>query len=70
MNYLLGRSGALYIAIRQFVLQGFPTTITFTSLEELSLIALPYSIKIFPLSLIKSPLSIPGPLGFEPIRRA
>jgi len=52
------------------VLQGFPTTITLISLLALSLIAFPVEMKILPLSFKRSALSIPGPLGLDPTKRA
>jgi hypothetical protein len=45
-----------------FVLAGLPTTTTLTFLFAWSLSAFPVSTKIFPLSLSKSDLSIPGPI--------
>ena len=45
-----GMSGALFIAIRQLVLAGLPTTSTFTSSAALSLSALPWTVKILPFS--------------------
>ena len=45
-----GMSGALFIAIRQLVLAGLPTTSTFRSSAALSLSALPCTVKILPFS--------------------
>ena len=36
LNLSVGISGAFFIAIRQFVLAGFPTTITLTSFDATS----------------------------------
>ena len=65
-----GISLTLFAKINEFVLQGFPTTTTLMFLLALSLIYFPVSMKIYPLSLRRSPLSIPGPLGLAPTKRA
>jgi hypothetical protein len=66
----LGISLTLFAKINEFVLQGFPTTTTLIFLLALSLIYFPVSMKIYPLSLSRSPLSIPGPLGLAPTSKA
>ena len=65
-----GTSGAFERAIRQFVLQGFPTTSTRTSLAAWSLIACPWGLKIPPLTESRSPRSMPAFRGIEPTSNA
>ena len=55
-----GMDFALFIAIRQLVLQGLPTTSTRTSEAAFFSIAFPWPMKILPLMPSKSPRSIPG----------
>ena len=61
-----GTSGALGIAIRQFVLHGLPTTTTRTSFAAADWIALPVLVKIGPFMRIRSPRSIPCLRGMLP----
>ncbi len=65
-----GTSGALERAIKQLVLHGLPTTRTRTSLAALAAIARPWGLKIPPLTLSKSPRSMPALRGMEPTSRA
>ena len=57
-------------AIRQFVLHGLPTTSTRTSLAAWSLIASPWGLKIPPLTMSRSPRSMPALRGIEPTSSA
>mmetsp|Transcript_10300 Transcript_10300/g.24177 ORF Transcript_10300/g.24177 Transcript_10300/m.24177 type:complete len:247 (+) Transcript_10300:247-987(+) len=63
-------SGALAEAMRQLVLAGLPTISTFTFLLAEALMALPVAVKMAPLSLSRSPRSMPGPRGLAPTRKA
>ncbi len=63
-------SGALFIAIRQFVLAGLPTTSTFTSEAARAFSALPWPVKIFPFSASSSARSMPLVRGREPTSSA
>ena len=63
-------SGALFIAIRQFVLAGLPTTSTFTSAAARAFSALPWTVKILPLALSSSARSMPFVRGREPTSSA
>ena len=54
-----GTSGALLMAIRQFVLAGLPTTSTFTSAAAFAFRALPWPVKISPFSESSSARSMP-----------
>jgi hypothetical protein len=65
-----GTPGALDRAIRQFVLQGFPTTRMRTSEAALAAMASPCGLKIPPFTLSRSPRSMPALRGTEPTRRA
>jgi len=65
-----GTSGAERIAIRQFVLHGFPTTATRRSSAAWSLSARPWPVKIGPFSRMRSPRSMPLPRGLLPTSRA
>ncbi len=65
-----GTSGALERAIRQLVLQGFPTTRTRTSAAAFSAMARPCGLKMPPLTLSRSPRSMPALRGMEPTRSA
>ncbi len=61
---------ALFIAIRQFVLQGFPITSTRTSFAAFFSIAWPWPMKILPLIPSKSFRSIPALRGTLPTSSA
>ena len=63
-------SGALFIAIRQLVLAGLPTTSTFTSSAASSFSALPCTVKILPFSESSSARSMPFVRGREPTSSA
>jgi len=65
-----GTSGALARAMRQLVLQGFPTTSTRTSDAALAAMARPWGPKMLPLMVRRSPRSIPALRGMEPTSRA
>ena len=65
-----GTPSALFMAIRQLVLQGLPTTSTRISAAALAAIALPWPVKTFPLILSRSPRSIPALRGTEPTSSA
>src|ERR1035437_10532521 len=65
-----GTSGAFERAIRQLVLQGFPTTRIRTSSAAFFWIALPCGAKIPPLIDRRSPRSMPAFLGTEPTSSA
>ena len=65
-----GTSGALALAIRQLVLQGLPTTSTRTSEAALAAMALPCGPKIPPLTVRRSPRSMPALRGTDPTSRA
>ena len=65
-----GTSGALDRAIRQFVLQGLPTTRMRTSEAAFSAMAWPCGLKMPPLTLSRSPRSMPALRGTEPTSRA
>ena len=65
-----GTSFAFFIAIRQLVLQGFPTTTTRTSEAAFRAIASPCEVKIFPLIPRRSLRSIPALRGTLPTRNA
>ena len=65
-----GTSGALDRAIRQLVLQGLPTTSTRTSVAALAAMAWPWGPKMPPLTVSRSPRSMPALRGTEPTRRA
>ena len=65
-----GTSGALLRAIRQLVLQGLPTTRTRTSLAAFLAIASPWGLKMPPLTLSRSPRSMPALRGIEPTSSA
>ena len=60
---------AFFIAIKQLVLAGLPTTKTLTDLLALSARAFPCSTKMAPFCFKRSARSMPGPLGFEPTRK-
>ena len=66
----LGTSGALDRAIRQLVLQGLPTTSTRTSEAALAAMAWPWGPKIPPLTVSRSPRSMPALRGIEPTSSA
>src|SRR5678815_3508816 len=57
------RLGAFFIAIRQLVFAGLPTTNTFTFLSATRSSAWPCGPKILPLASSKSLRSMPGPRG-------
>merc|ERR1719461_1241694 len=61
-----GMLGALWAAIRQLVLQGFPTTTTLAHCRANWLRDFPVLVKIWPFSFIKSPRSWPFERGLEP----
>ena len=65
-----GTSGALERAMRQFVLQGLPTTRMRTSESAFSAMARPCGLKIPPFTLRRSPRSMPALRGMEPTRSA
>ena len=65
-----GTSGALERAIRQLVLQGLPTTSTRTSEAALAAMARPWGPKIPPLTVSRSPRSMPALRGIEPTSSA
>ena len=65
-----GTSGALDRAMRQLVLQGLPTTRTRTSEAALAAMARPWGLKMPPLTLSRSPRSMPALRGMEPTSRA
>ena len=65
-----GTSGALDRAIRQLVLHGLPTTSTRTSEAALAAMARPWGPKMPPLTVSRSPRSIPALRGIEPTSRA
>ncbi len=65
-----GTSGAFERAIRQLVLHGLPTTSTRTSVAALAAMAWPWGPKMPPLTVSRSPRSIPALRGTEPTRRA
>ena len=65
-----GTSGALERAMRQLVLQGLPTTRTRTSEAAFSAMARPWGLKMPPLTLSRSPRSMPALRGTEPTSRA
>lgn len=69
-NWLLGMPLAAFMAMRQFVLHGLPTTRVRTSLAALAAIALPWPVKILPLMPSRSLRSMPGPRGTEPTSSA
>ena len=62
--------GALFIAIRQLVLAGLPTTSTLTLRLATSDSALPCGAKMRPLASSKSLRSMPGPRGRAPTSNA
>src|SRR5665213_251607 len=65
-----GTSGAFDRAIRQLVLHGFPTTRTRTSVAALAAMAWPWGPKIPPLTVSRSPRSMPALRGIEPTSSA
>ena len=65
-----GTPSALAMAMRQFVLQGLPTTSVRTSLAAFLAIALPCPVKILPLMPSRSPRSIPALRGTDPTSSA
>ena len=65
-----GTSGALFIAIRQFVFAGLPTTSTFRSAAAVAFSALPWAVKILPFSESSSARSMPFVRGREPTSSA
>src|SRR5438552_16200234 len=65
-----GMSGALRRAMRQFVLQGLPTTRMRTSCAALAAIALPCGPKIPPLTDSRPPRAMPALRGTDPTRSA
>ena len=65
-----GTSGALDRAIRQLVLHGLPTTRTRTSEAACSAMARPWGLKMPPLTLSRSPRSMPALRGTEPTSSA
>ena len=65
-----GTSGALERAMRQFVLQGLPTTRMRTSEAAFSAMARPCGLKMPPFTLSRSPRSMPALRGTEPTSRA
>ena len=65
-----GTSGAFERAMRQLVLQGLPTTSTRTSLAALAAMARPCGPKIPPLTVSRSPRSMPALRGMEPTSSA
>jgi hypothetical protein len=65
-----GTSGALDRAIRQLVLQGLPTTRMRTSEAAFSAMARPWGLKMPPLTLSRSPRSMPALRGTEPTSNA
>ncbi len=65
-----GISGALDRAMRQFVLQGLPTTRMRTSEAALSAMARPWGLKMPPFTLSRSPRSMPAFRGTEPTSSA
>ena len=70
VNRSRGMSGALFIAIRQLVFAGLPTTSTFTSSAAFSLSALPWTVKIAPLASSSSERSMPFVRGRAPTSSA
>ena len=65
-----GIEPALFIAIRQFVLAGLPTTSTRTSSAAPAASALPCAVKIAPLASSSSLRSMPFVRGREPTSSA
>ena len=65
-----GTSGAFERAMRQLVLQGLPTTRTRMSEAAFSAMARPWGLKIPPLTLSRSPRSMPALRGTEPTSSA
>ena len=65
-----GTDGALFMAIRQLVLQGLPTTRTRTPGAACLAMAWPWPVKIFPLIPSRSFRSIPALRGTDPTRSA
>merc|ERR1719461_2446816 len=60
-----GMLGAFAAAMRQLVLQGFPTTTTLAHCRACWLRAFPVFAKISPFAFIKSARSMPGPRGLD-----
>ena len=65
-----GTSGAFDRAMRQFVLQGLPTTSTRTSEAACAAIAWPWGLKMPPFTLSRSPRSMPALRGIDPTSSA
>ncbi len=65
-----GTPGALFMAMSELVLHGFPTTSTRTSLAAFLAIALPWPVKILPLMPSKSLRSMPALRGTAPTSSA
>ena len=65
-----GIAPALFIAIRQLVLAGLPTTRIRTSSAALAASALPCAVKIAPFTSSSSPRSMPFVRGREPTSSA
>ena len=64
-----GMRFAFWLAMYALVLQGLPTTSTRASAEATSSIAVPWPMKIRPLSFSRSLRSMPGPRGLLPTRK-
>ena len=70
VNWLGFRLGAFFIAIRQLVFAGLPTTSTLTSRLATRSSALPCGEKILPFASSRSLRSMPGPRGRAPTSSA
>jgi hypothetical protein len=70
VNWAAGMFGALFRAMRAFVLAGLPTTSTLTSGEALSDSALPWAVKMAPLADSRSARSMPCLRGMAPTSSA
>ena len=70
VNRSRGIEPALFIAMRQFVLAGLPTTSTRTSSAALAASALPCAVKIAPFASSSSLRSMPFVRGREPTSSA
>ena len=70
MKRSFGMSGALFMAIRAFVLAGLPTTRIFTSSAAPSFSASPCGLKIWPFASSRSARSMPFERGRAPTSSA
>ncbi len=70
VNRSRGTAPALFMAIKQFVFAGFPTTRTRTSSAAPAASALPCTVKIAPLASSRSLRSMPLVRGREPTNKA